>query len=142
MKNALKKVIASAMAVASLTIGTAGINVSATDTNALGGTEVAISENSTRCIYYFYLTNSYEYYLVSVTGSANVNYTASVNQGGVTIIVRNSNGYYIESHYISSGYPLTFHINVPANEIYYFYVKSNTASPSYVISGTAYFNWY
>lgn len=55
MKNAFKKVIASAMAVASLTIGTAGINVSAADTNALGSTEVAISENRTSASFNFVL---------------------------------------------------------------------------------------
>ena len=138
MKNAFKKVIASAMAVTSLTMGTVGINVSATDTNALGNTEITVNENPTRSSFNFVLYNQSEIYLTAITGSRFVNYSASVNQGVLTIIVYNSSGYIVDSLSISAGYAPTFHINVPAYEVYYFYVKSNTASPSNIISGTAY----
>ena len=138
MKNVLKKVIASAMAVTSLTMGTVGINVSATDTNALGNTEITVNENPTRSSFSFVLYNQSEIYLTAITGSRSVNYSASVNQGGVIINIRNTSGSLIESHYVSAGYATSFSTYVPAGKTYYFYVMSSVASPSYVITGTAY----
>jgi len=138
MKNAFKKVIASAMAVTSLTMGTVGINVSATDTNALGNTEITVNENPTRSSFNFVLYNQSEIYLTAITGSRSVNYSASVNQGGVIINIRNTSGSLIESHYVSAGYATSFSTYVPAGKTYYFYVMSSVASPSYVITGTAY----
>lgn len=140
MKNVLKKVIASAMAVASLTISAAGINVNATDTSALGSTETAISENPTRSDFPFYLTNQAESYLTYYNGKKTVYYTASVNQGGVTIIVKDSSGNEKGRAYFSASYAPTASINIPAGSTYYFYAYSSTASPSYVISGTAHIN--
>lgn len=140
MKNTFKKVIASVMAVASLTMSVASINVSAADTNALGRTEVTISENPTRSSFPFYLTNQAEIYLTYYTGPRTVDITASVNQGGVYVIVRNSSGAEITRFYFSAGYAPSQSLYIPAGSTYYFYVYSPTASPSYVISGTVYIN--
>ena len=76
-----------------------------------------------------------------IASSRTIYYTASVNQGGVTILIRNYAGSLIEAHYFSAGYAPSFSINVPAGKTYYFYVMSSVASPSYVITGAAYINW-
>jgi len=139
MKNTLKKVIASAMAVASLTISAAGINVSATDTNAFGSTSAGTNDNRFYESHYFSLSDHSEHYLTEFVGTVTVHYAASVNQGGVTIVVRDSDNNYKDSHYISAGSSASFSIDVPSGKTYKFYAKSSTASPSYVISGYAYF---
>lgn len=139
MRNTLKKVIASAMAVASLTMGTAGINVSASDINALGSTEATINEPPSRTGCVFYLSDTNEHLITCVTGPATVYCTVLSNNGAVTFSIRNSSGAFISSHYISSGYSPTFSINVPAGETYCFYVRSPYASPSNIVSVALYF---
>lgn len=142
MKNVYKKFIASVIAVSSLTISTAGINVNAADTNALRSNEGAIS----RITYYesrnFDLSGQYEELLTGIEGSRTVSYTASVNQSGVTIIVKNNYGFTVESHYFSAGYAPTFYVDVPSNQVYKFYAYSSTASSSSHVIGTAYFSYY
>jgi hypothetical protein len=140
MKNTFKKVIASLMAVASLSMSVAGINVNAADSNALGSTEVAISENPSRSGIPFYLTNQIYQNLTNFAGPRTVYCSASVNQGGVSIVAKNAANEEVESLYFSAGYSPSVAINIPPGSTYYFYACSSTASPSYVISGIAYFN--
>ena len=87
MKNAFKKVIASAMAVTSLTMGTVGINVSASDINALGSTEATINETQSRTGCVFYLSDTNEHLITCVTGPATVYYTVLSNNGVVTFSI-------------------------------------------------------
>jgi hypothetical protein len=136
MKNTLKKVIASAMAVASLTISTAGLNVNATGTNALGSTEDIMSEIPTRTSYSFTLRNSNEQGVVFVSGPKLKYYTASVSSNGVNIIIRDESDELIDSHYFSAGYAPSYYVYVPEGEDYYFYAQSNAASSSNPISVT------
>jgi len=136
MKNTLKKVIASAMAVASLTISTAGLNVNATGTNALGSTEDIMSEIPTRTSYSFTLRNSNEQEVVLVHGPKLAYYTASVSSNGVNILVYNSSEEFIDSHYFSAGYAPSYYVYVPEDEYYYFSAQSNAASSSNPISVT------
>ena len=138
MKNNLKKIMASVVAVASLTMSIAGTNASAYDVNYRGSTEVTMSKISTRAGYSFVLSDNNKYFVICVTGPATVYYTGFVNMGSVTIIVCDSSGGFVESHYFSAGYAPTFSVYVPEGETYCFYIQSSVASPSRPISGTVY----
>lgn len=140
MKDTLKKIMASVVTVASLTMSVVGINASATDENNKGSTEVTMSEIPTRAGYIFILTDPYPHFIISVTGPANVGISIISNNSSFTISLRNSLGNIVESHYFSAGYFPTFSVYVPAGETYCFYIQSSMASQSNPVSGTVYIN--
>lgn len=141
MKSKIKKVIASAMALTSLMISIPCVNVSAAETDDIEVVEMserAYTQNFS--INYNLSSNKRSQYILGITGYATVSYTATVNTGGVSIVILDELDNIIANHYFSSGYAPSFSVTIPDDTVYSFYVmSSNGLTVSGKVNLTCYF---
>lgn len=135
MKKLFKKVLASLMTVAFLSLCAVSSIASASEDTF--DPESNISEESTRYTTNFTLTDNIFYPLSSITGYASVSVYAHPYGGSVSILVYEGTSYIQSFFFDASGYAPVQTLTVPDGKRYTLYLYSSSASQSNPITGYA-----